>query len=1313
MTLCYCPIKKPIYNHDKLEGLLDDDHTQYALLAGRTGGQLLYGGTDANDNFTIDSTSNATKGKIILNSETNVDVLNEKTTNLGITIENILLKDSSISMLNYLSFNTSYTITESEATGTRYWDSDNDTTSLVLNNGVILQDGQELIPLFKNQTGDTILNGTPVMFAGSVGVSGRIRIQKAIADGSIPSKYFVGLATQDIANGEDGHVAIFGAVRGIDTTGTPFGETWSAGQEVFVSPTTPGAITNVMPNAPICAISIGIVQISHVNQGQIGVRSNFPISMKELCDVNGTPLTSDGQFPLWDNTNSYFDFDYNYLDEPTLEFTGFDKPENVVITGDSTSRTVTLTGSDWVSYYRKRPNATIISGWTSPAHSATTTSSYFLVFDGTTISWIDVTALPTNLYSYLLIAFTYYNTNDSNWVYQRECHGMMPWLTHRENHAVIGTYKTSGGTIGDYVLSSSTVADRRPSVSAATLYDEDLQSTNASLASEGNYTNYYLDGVGGTANFITTATDIVPLLGNIPYFNEFTGGSWQQTAMSNNRYSSIWLVAIPTTADTNSQKLRYIWVQGQSESAALLTQQSLTPNDVNLGTLTDLTPESVFIGKVIINYLGGNWTIEVVESIDGTRFSQTSSPQGNYLSSVNADLTLTGLGTSDSALGLNLSNANTWIGQQIFNSIPLCSVTPTESNHITNKEYVDSVAQGLDWKDSVLDELNFVTSEPSTPSTGDRYINTTTGNGSQTAQAVTANYIYEWNGTTWTEIIPNEGSAVWVEDIDYVKVFNGSAWVRFGSTVTHNYLSGLQGGTANEYYHLTNSQHTDLTDSGDSSLHYHSTDRARGNHTGTQTASTISDFDIEVSNNTDVAANTSARHTHSNKAYLDVINQDLATDDDVDFNSVTSVQSFATKAGNAGSVALHYKLQSTTGSNRLAWGLSNSETGGNVGSDLALFSYNDGGGYLGTPLYLQRHSGNFGVGNTNPLHRLVVKGDGSENTGLVVEGAGTYGFAWDNITASPYDYLKLRSILKGTATTNIDNILIADRTGQVGIGKIPTSKLDVNGSVLATTFTDGTASLSSGSLSNVKLGSLTTNGFIKTSGGDGALSVDTSTYLTAIPDPLTIGQLNVDNLTLDGNTLSSTDSNGNIILDPNGTGLVNVSSDLSVGTNGTSDAFIRVGTDANFGIGYNYIDANNYEVYLKVNDASGRIIKFTNSSNDDLLVTQGDSGNTKIYGIRTDQAMTDSSTGTTITLTGNVVKLTATSNRTVTTITGGQEGDRIIIINLDSSSTATFDETANLNLQAATRTLQQNDIIEFTFFGTINKWLETNYQITA
>jgi len=91
----------------------------------------------------------------------------------------------------------------------------------------------------------------------------------------------------------------------------------------------------------------------------------------------------------------------------------------------------------------------------------------------------------------------------------------------------------------------------------------------------------------------------------------------------------------------------------------------------------------------------------------------------------------------------------------------------------------------------------------------------------------------------------------------------------------HTELGSLQGGTTDEYYHLTATQHTDLTDSGDSSLHYHSSDRARANHTGTQAASTISDFDTEVSNNTDVAANTSARHTQNTDTALGPQSEDL------------------------------------------------------------------------------------------------------------------------------------------------------------------------------------------------------------------------------------------------------------------------------------------------------------------------------------------------------------------------------------------------------------------------------------------------------
>jgi hypothetical protein len=68
-------------DHGTLPGLLDDDHTQYTLLAGRAGGQTLNGGNAASNNLNLSSTSNATKGKINLGSNSAFD---EANTRLGI-----------------------------------------------------------------------------------------------------------------------------------------------------------------------------------------------------------------------------------------------------------------------------------------------------------------------------------------------------------------------------------------------------------------------------------------------------------------------------------------------------------------------------------------------------------------------------------------------------------------------------------------------------------------------------------------------------------------------------------------------------------------------------------------------------------------------------------------------------------------------------------------------------------------------------------------------------------------------------------------------------------------------------------------------------------------------------------------------------------------------------------------------------------------------------------------------------------------------------------------------------------------------------
>jgi len=110
-----------------------------------------------------------------------------------------------------------------------------------------------------------------------------------------------------------------------------------------------------------------------------------------------------------------------------------------------------------------------------------------------------------------------------------------------------------------------------------------------------------------------------------------------------------------------------------------------------------------------------------------------------------------------------------------------------------------------------------------------------------------------------------------------------------GSTSITSDSDSVTISSSGEANNISDTDATDLTDGGDTTLHYHSTDRDRTNHTGTQTASTISDFDTEVSNNSAVQANTakvSYNSTDSTKVGyisvtqavdLDTMESDIAT----------------------------------------------------------------------------------------------------------------------------------------------------------------------------------------------------------------------------------------------------------------------------------------------------------------------------------------------------------------------------------------------------------------------------------------------------
>lgn len=210
---------------------------------------------------------------------------------------------------------TSYNETGDEPIGSRFWNPDDNTTSLVLPNGVVLQDGHELFFDVVNQTGGDLINGYAAAYGGALGASAKIKAKYGIADGSNIPENVIGIFTETIANGENGKVTWFGKVRGIQTDGANFGETWADGDTLWVSPFTAGYLTNIQPNTPYQAINMAIVADAKANNGTLIVRPTFPKSLVNLTDVNGTPVTITGQFPVWDNDESYFDFNYRVSDD--------------------------------------------------------------------------------------------------------------------------------------------------------------------------------------------------------------------------------------------------------------------------------------------------------------------------------------------------------------------------------------------------------------------------------------------------------------------------------------------------------------------------------------------------------------------------------------------------------------------------------------------------------------------------------------------------------------------------------------------------------------------------------------------------------------------------------------------------------------------------------------------------------------------------------------------------------------------------------------------------------------------------------------
>lgn len=310
-----------VFTDGSIAGMLvDSETTSVGPFSEPTPGNALITGTttiDGDANFTQDV---EVTGNLIVDGTIVIDGLGDVATEQWVIDQGYLTAESdtldsvtdrgntTTNTINVGGVTTDYVLFDTTATptpslGMAYWNTDEGTVSLQVN-GVAYELGQKEAWIVKNQTGATITKGTVVMAVGALGASARILAGKMVADGTVSPRFLLGVAAENITNGSDGRVIHRGKLRQFNTSA------FAVGDVLFCDPTTPGALTNVEPQAPNLKLPIAFVLSSGTN-GSLAIRITTGNRLSEDHDVQLSTLST-GQLLRY-NSNRWENWTPNFL----------------------------------------------------------------------------------------------------------------------------------------------------------------------------------------------------------------------------------------------------------------------------------------------------------------------------------------------------------------------------------------------------------------------------------------------------------------------------------------------------------------------------------------------------------------------------------------------------------------------------------------------------------------------------------------------------------------------------------------------------------------------------------------------------------------------------------------------------------------------------------------------------------------------------------------------------------------------------------------------------------------------------------------
>jgi hypothetical protein len=168
--------------------------------------------------------------------------------------------------------------------GEMAWESSDGSIDAMLESGVIVAMGEDLVIRVRNTTASPITKGTALAYDGTSGASGRIEVKPWVGANIPTAKLFLGFAACDMPANSNGYSQWFGKLAEINTSGGA--QTWLDEQIIYAVPGASATLTNVAPTSGEYAAAAVVINAGSGTSGILFVRPTFEVASSTSATAN-------------------------------------------------------------------------------------------------------------------------------------------------------------------------------------------------------------------------------------------------------------------------------------------------------------------------------------------------------------------------------------------------------------------------------------------------------------------------------------------------------------------------------------------------------------------------------------------------------------------------------------------------------------------------------------------------------------------------------------------------------------------------------------------------------------------------------------------------------------------------------------------------------------------------------------------------------------------------------------------------------------------------------------------------------------------